>query len=59
MLDYKGYHATAAYRPDDTLLVDRVLDLGDTVVFEAGAESQNHFVQTAVAREDERRSVAA
>ena len=38
----------AAYRPDDTLLVDRVLDLGDTVVFEAGAESQNHFVQTAV-----------
>lgn len=35
MLDYKGYHATVEYRPDDNLLFGRVLDLGDTVVFEA------------------------
>lgn len=35
MLDYKGYHATVEYRPDDTLLFGRVLDLNDTVVFEA------------------------
>ena len=34
MLDYKGYHATVEYRPDDNLLFGRVLDLGDTVVFE-------------------------
>ena len=113
MLDYKGYHATVEYRPDDTLLFGRVPDLGDTVVFraeraadieaafhgavdetldvcaeigkdpdrpfsgrfnvrltpelyraaavaaEAGSESLNHFVRTAVAHEVERRSVAA
>ena len=35
MLDYKGYHATVEYRPDDTLLFGRVLDLNDAVVFEA------------------------
>ena len=35
MLDYKGYHATVEYCPDDTLLFGRVLYLGDTVAFEA------------------------
>ena len=112
MLNYKGYHARVEYRPDDNLLFGRVLDLGDTVVFEAeraadveaafqGAvddyldfcaeigkdpdrpfsgrfnvrlkpalhraatlaaesrsESLNHFVQTAIAHEVERRGVA-
>ncbi len=35
MLTYKGYHAKVEYRPDDRLLFGRVLDLRDTVVFEA------------------------
>ena len=113
MLDYKGYHAKVEYRPDDNLLFGRVLDLGDTVVFEAErasdvesafhgavddyldfcaeigkdpdrpfsgrfnvrlgpdlhraaaiaaeseAESLNHFVQTAIAHEVERRGIRA
>ncbi len=113
MLDYKGYHAKVEYRPDDHLLFGRVLDLGDTVVFEveraadvesafqtavddyldfcaeigkdpdrpfsgrfnvrlkpdlhraasvaaeAQAESLNHFVQTAIAHEVERRGLSA
>lgn len=113
MLGYKGYHAAVEYRPDDLLLFGRVLDVADTVVFEAEraadveaafhgavddyldfcaeigkapdrpfsgrfnvrlgpglhraavvaaeaeAESLNHFVQTAVAREVERRGLSA
>ena len=45
MLSYKGYHAKVEYRPDDNLLFGRVLDLGDTVVFEAetAAEVQAAF----------------
>ena len=45
MLSYKGYHATVTYRPDDHLLFGRVLDLGDTVVFEAetAAEVEGAF----------------
>lgn len=113
MLDYKGYHATVEFRPDDGILFGRVLDLRDTVVFEAEraadvrgafegavddyldfcteigkspdrpfsgrfnvrlqpdlhraaavaaeahAESLNHFVQTAIAHEVERRGLEA
>ena len=35
MLDYKGYHAKVECLSDDVLLFGRVLDLRDTVVFEA------------------------
>lgn len=35
MLDYKGYHAKVEVRPDDGPLFGRVLDVRDTVVFEA------------------------
>jgi predicted HicB family RNase H-like nuclease len=113
MLDCKGYHAKVEYRPDDNVLFGRVLDPGDTVVFEAEraadveaafhgavddyldfyaeigkdpdrpfsgrfnvrlnpdlhraaavaaeseAESINHFVQTAIAHEVERRGLSA
>ena len=113
MLDYKGYHAKVEYRPDDGPPFGRVLDVRDTVVFEAetaasvraafegavddylafcaeigkdpdrpfsgrfnvrltpdlhraaalaaeaGDESLNHFVRTAVAHEVERRTATA
>ena len=35
MLTYKGYHASVVYREDDGLLFGTVLDLRDTVIFEA------------------------
>jgi predicted HicB family RNase H-like nuclease len=35
MLTYKGYHARVEYRPDDGLLFGKVIDLRDTVIFEA------------------------
>ncbi len=35
MLTYKGYRASVAYREDDGILFGTVLDLRDTVIFEA------------------------
>ena len=35
MLTYKGYHAVTEYREDDRIIFGQVLNLTDTIVFEA------------------------
>ena len=35
MMEYRGYHATVEYDPDDNILIGRVIEIADSINFHA------------------------